>query len=403
MKIGFIINPTENWLGGVNYYRNLFYAVRATNEPVELVVFTGVDPAERIFNEMRELVTIVHVPWLKQQQPIKMIRKIQTSIWPSDWFVSRLMKAHTITTLSHGLFLARVSGVATIGWMQDFQHCHYPHFFTRWDLFKRHRIFRRTEQYATTLLFSSQAALLDAKTWYGSLRPLCRCLPFISWTGVNKESEAEAMGRYAKQGISRGHYFFLPNQYWKHKNHLVVLRALIHLKKTGGSVTVVSTGKNSDERNPEHFSDIETIRATHQLHDSYRYLGVVSHGDVLALMKNSVAVINPSLFEGWSTTVEEAKSLGKKLLLSDIPVHREQAPERGHYFPPEDDERLAALMVEVQQAWNNEAEEKFAHSAQEVLNQRIISFGREFIDIVRCSEQRHQGGSSALLPTAAQN
>lgn len=33
--------------------------------------------------------------------------------------------------------------------------------------------------------------------------------------------------------------------------------------------------------------------------------------------------VNPSFYEGWSTTVEEAKSIGVPLLLSDIPVHRE--------------------------------------------------------------------------------
>ncbi len=39
----------------------------------------------------------------------------------------------------------------------------------------------------------------------------------------------------------------------------------------------------------------------------------------------STALINPSQFEGWSTTVEEAKSLGVKMLLSDLEVHKEQA------------------------------------------------------------------------------
>jgi glycosyltransferase involved in cell wall biosynthesis len=42
-------------------------------------------------------------------------------------------------------------------------------------------------------------------------------------------------------------------------------------------------------------------------------------------MRASTALINPSLFEGWSTTVEEAKSTGTPMILSDLGVHREQA------------------------------------------------------------------------------
>ena len=37
-------------------------------------------------------------------------------------------------------------------------------------------------------------------------------------------------------------------------------------------------------------------------------------------------MINPSLFEGWSSTVEECKSVGKNMILSDLNVHKEQYP-----------------------------------------------------------------------------
>ena len=64
---------------------------------------------------------------------------------------------------------------------------------------------------------------------------------------------------------------------------------------------------------------------TYHLEKNFIFLGVIPYKDVLGLMRAAVAVINPSVMEGWSTTVEEAKSLGLPLILSDIPVHREQA------------------------------------------------------------------------------
>ena len=57
---------------------------------------------------------------------------------------------------------------------------------------------------------------------------------------------------------------------------------------------------------------------------------------VYALLRTSMALINPSRFEGWSTTVEEAKSFGVPMILSDIDVHREQTGGTARYFGVDD-------------------------------------------------------------------
>jgi glycosyltransferase involved in cell wall biosynthesis len=48
-----------------------------------------------------------------------------------------------------------------------------------------------------------------------------------------------------------------------------------------------------------------------------------------------VAIVNPSLSEGWSTNVEEARALGVPMVLSDIAVHREQAAGCAVFFDPD--------------------------------------------------------------------
>lgn len=116
--------------------------------------------------------------------------------------------------------------------------------------------------------------------------------------------------------------------------------------------------------------------------DQFHTIGVISYSEVLALMAGAAAVINPSFFEGWSTTVEEAKSMGKVVLLSDIPVHREQAPERGRYFSPDRPEDLAILMEEVLAAHDPAADRQFVVAAQEALPARLQKFALEYEDIV---------------------
>ena len=76
-------------------------------------------------------------------------------------------------------------------------------------------------------------------------------------------------------------------------------------------------------------------------------MGEIPYNDVLQLIKNSVAVINPSFFEGWSSTVEESKSINKLIILSNINVHLEQNPKHAIYFNPKNEIELASVMEKV--------------------------------------------------------
>ncbi len=72
---------------------------------------------------------------------------------------------------------------------------------------------------------------------------------------------------------------------------------------------------------------------------------MVPRQHVFALMRTCAALVNPSLFEGWSSTVEEAKSLGVPMLLSNLGVHLEQAEGSAQYFAPHAPDELAGLMA----------------------------------------------------------
>ena len=63
-------------------------------------------------------------------------------------------------------------------------------------------------------------------------------------------------------------------------------------------------------------------------------------------MNNSEAIIQPSLFEGWSTTVEDAKFLNKFIILSDISLHREQMKDNVIFFSKQNEKELASLILE---------------------------------------------------------
>jgi len=80
--------------------------------------------------------------------------------------------------------------------------------------------------------------------------------------------------------------------------------------------------------------------------DYVQFLGVLDRREQLFLMKHAVAIVQPSLYEGWSTLVEEAKAMNKFIILSDIPVHKEQIAINCSFFDPANDARLSEIMVE---------------------------------------------------------
>jgi glycosyltransferase involved in cell wall biosynthesis len=171
-------------------------------------------------------------------------------------------------------------------------------------------------------------------------------------------------------------YFICSNQFWKHKNHLTVLRALAKLRVTHPEVLVVFTGKEYDYRNPTYFEEFSALRQELELHEQTKNLGFISREDQLTLMQAAVAVVQPSLFEGWSTVVEDAKSMSVPLVASSISVHQEQLADYGAklFFAPEDAAELKRCMVQVLDG--NLAAKPYAYK------QNLLSFAQNFMNIV---------------------
>ncbi len=82
----------------------------------------------------------------------------------------------------------------------------------------------------------------------------------------------------------------------------------------------------------------------------FRFLGMLPYDEVIGLTTQCHALVNPSFFEGWSTTVEEAKSLGARLVLSDLAAHREQAGDQAIYFDAHSAASAANALLE---AWRH--------------------------------------------------
>lgn len=80
------------------------------------------------------------------------------------------------------------------------------------------------------------------------------------------------------------------------------------------------------------------------------FIGNVSHEVLWSLMRNCLAFVNASSHEGLPISVLEAGAQGARLILSDIPAHREFGLPNGAYYPVGNVEELSGRMSWVLQS-----------------------------------------------------
>ena len=368
------------WLGSVNYYRNLLNATYSLPdrriEPVLLIgeradpaILAGLPPLE-----------VIRSRWLDQPSARWAVRKVWQQTLASDPFLDRFLRSRAIDVLSHSDFLGRKAHVPAICWIGDFQHRQQPQFFSRSERWYRDRDFKLQCRYATRIIVSSYDAQRALAAFSADAIEKSRVLQFVAQpnAGADTTDLSTLQQRYGFAGP----YFHVPNQFWAHKNHRLILDALAILKRRGESALVVSTGATEDYRQPKYFSGLMAYAHELELDDSFKTLGVIPYNDLIGLMVNSVALINPSRAEGWSTSVEEAKSLGKRIILSNIPVHVEQDPTDGVYVDTDDAASLADAMQEVRTTFDPRAEAERSERARLDLPVRVRAFGEAYQAIV---------------------
>ena len=375
VTVAFVLDLSNGWLGGVNYYRNLLTAIsRYESDSIRVKVFLPKGQNIDAFRDLSKDIEFVSLsfparwtlPWFVRKLWMKFLR-----------FLARHLRHHGIDVLSHAPDSVRYPGVKSIAWIPDFQHKYLPDFFSNEELSRRDAGFERMAVCMDKVILSSETAQADFITYYPLYKEKACVLRFAPVLDFGLRNQTHEIAK--KYGIE-GKFFFLPNQYWKHKNHKIVLQALRILKEEGKFVRVVSTGNTSDYRAPGYFATLEAFVKEHELGDCYLILGMIPYADVQALAEASLGYINPSFFEGWSTTVEEAKYRGKPILLSDLKVHREQAPAKGVFFDPNNAEDLAKKMWDLwQQPPTNEDVDVLKRANEEALQK----FARDYCAIVQ--------------------
>lgn len=388
LYVGFPFIDRRRWAGGYNYLLNLCRVLEAYGTGrVRSVLFVGRDTPGEDTAPFQKLGVSVVVSALFNQE-----RKKQTLmsalLLGLDPAVERVFRESGIgLVFESALFFGWRSKVPAVAWFPDFQHRRLRHFFGIAGYWKRELGFRAQIWSGRTILLSSQAAANDCAEFYRIPPNRVVVVPFAVMPPPSAVTIDVGAIRL-KYGLPE-RFFYLPNQFYQHKNHALVIEALRLLKQRGSAPVVVASGARDDLRMPHYFDLLLGSVRELGLEEHLRFLDVIPYDDVVGLMRGCIAVINPSLFEGWSSTVEEAKSLGVSLLLSDLAVHREQAPARAIFFDPTKVEDLAAALSEAESRF---AEKPCESEVSAETARRIGEFAARF-EALAIQAARHRIGA----------
>jgi glycosyltransferase involved in cell wall biosynthesis len=341
IRVAFTPIGGAGWTGGYNYLVNLLSALdKYESHRVRPVLFAGTSYSE---SELAPFLSMKGVDVVQSAtfDASRSWRRVGYALLSGrDRQAVRAFRENDIDVVfESATFYGWRFPFPTIAWLPDLQHRRLPEQFRALDYWRREVGFRAQVASGRVIMLSSEDARDDVGRLYPGARNKARVVRFAAQINPSlMEDEAQRVpGLYDLPSD----FFFLPNQFWKHKNHATVIEALGLIKQTGGDVVIAVTGTAIDHRHPDHFASLTRRIEELGIGNSFRMLGMIPRGHVVSLMRMCTALINPSFFEGWSSTVEEACALGVPMLLSSIDVHREQPGERAAYFDPDNPRELA--------------------------------------------------------------
>lgn len=356
IRLAFVIHFDQTWLGGLNVILNLINSIlksKFLNSKIKIVLITNSKRKIKKLRLNKEVEIIEDLKFFKRNIFIKILDKISIILIGKSIFLEKFFIKYNVNYLSHTTLVTGNKSLAkSIVWIPDFQYLYFPEFFSfRYKILKNINL-KIYKKHAYKVLLSSNTARKDLKKICNISKSKILVNKFSF--DVENPKNLRKFNHLRKKYSLKKNFFYMPNQYWLHKNHRVVIEALNRIsKKSRENIIIYSSGSNQDYRNPQNFQNIIKLVSKYKLQKNYVYLGLIPFLDVMSLIYYSLAVINPSYFEGWSSSVEQAKAYNKKIILSQIDVHKEQNPKYAYYFRPDDSKMCSKILMKLNKNFNN--------------------------------------------------
>lgn len=235
------------------------------------------------------------------------------------------------------------SRVPTVCVVHDLQYKTYPQFFDHADLLHRDTSFGAAARRATALVavshYTRESVLRHARIDPSRVHVVHHRI--ARRTGLEAPADPRVLGEMA---LRPGRYMLYPANFWRHKNHEMLLLALGLAMREGlpEDVVLVCTGARGDRQ--RYLSQAARLMG---VAGRVRFPGHVPDEAFAALLAQAAGLVFPSLYEGFGMPVIEAMVAGVPVACSSLTALPEVADGAAILFDPRVPDQIARAMVQL--------------------------------------------------------
>jgi glycosyltransferase involved in cell wall biosynthesis len=230
--------------------------------------------------------------------------------------------------------------IPSVAAVYDLQHRAYPEFFPAAEFAERQRCLEFHKQRAVFIVISN--FVRDSMIAQVGIAPDAVFTAYIRLHARMPQVDAGVVRLCLhKLQLTERRYFVYPANFWRHKNHEMLLTAFAMARagKLPLDIKLVCTG-SPDERMAEVADASEALG----LSDFVIFPGFLADAEFAALLRSSIGVVFPSLYEGFGMPVIEAMAAGSPVACSDRASLPEIAGDAALLFDPRKPAAVAEAM-----------------------------------------------------------
>lgn len=346
MKVGILGQDFLSWGGGIGFIVLVTQAIAAADPAADIHLFLPLGTASK--NHQRAAVQGVSdgpsrelildaFGGLKGRVALHIIDETQIAMQEA----LRSTAVEAVLPTMHPL--PSTLGVPWVGYLYDFQHRYLPTLFTAEEIDRRNTAFQKMAMMASAVIVNSRKVRSDIEAFVPGATAKIFVMPFAPFLDPGLVFEDDAQSGQARP------YFMICNQFWIHKDHGTAIRAFAQIANQYPHIDLLCTGSLNDYRAPDYVPSLQDEIARLGLATRVKLLGMVTKNRQMQLLKNSLGLIQPTLFEGGpgGGAVYDAVALGVPALVSDIEVNREVDCGDVRFFKAGDPGQLARFMVDL--------------------------------------------------------
>lgn len=272
-------------------------------------------------------------------------------------------------------------GIPTVCTIHDLQYKTYPEFFTPEDVSHRDRVFidvcRRATAIAAVSDYSREVAMRHGGIEHDRIRTIHHRMAQRNATKPEQNNDV-----LIRLGLLPGKYLIYPANFWKHKNHEMLLTAFGMACHEGlpADIKLVCTGAAGARQ-----EWLMNAARTMNLGERILFPGYVPNAELAALMVNCIGVVFPSLYEGFGLPVIEAMAAGVPVACSNTTSLPEVAANAVILFDPRVPTQVAQAIISLveNEAWRARLVQAGLQRAGEFSDSARMA--REYWELFQCA------------------